>query len=70
MSVEHCGREWDTPYCGLCGKKLADNTLGIQGLKRHVDARVRSATAKGGNANLPRWESWQKALNDLIENAG
>ena len=79
MSVNHCGRDWDTPYCGLCGKKLPENE-GIDGLKayvhRHVVRYTRmvetlpevSPTKQKKKVLLAKWSSWQNALNEMMEN--
>ena len=78
MSAEHCGHMQDTPYCAYCGRKLWDNTLGLQGLLRHVEGYTRSVAAsmedlphgpeydKKGKL-LSKWESWHEALKKVVD---
>jgi len=72
--VEHCGAQRDTPYCPECGKRLGENVLGIQGLKRHIDARIKSLMHLPQNEknakNLHRWNTWQTALKELMDASG
>jgi hypothetical protein len=81
MSVEHCGKPRDTAYCPDCGAKLEEFFSGIQGLKRHVQARVGHLTASLGAIpddkdcdraakNLAKWQSWRDDLMRLIDASG
>ena len=78
MSVECCGKPCDTPFCPMCGKRLSEYFLGIQGLKRHVDNRVKSLKDAVGEEKvddrklkaLNKWQSWQTSLQGLIDASG
>ena len=81
MSVECCGKPCDTPFCPMCGKRLSEYFLGIQGLKRHVDGYVKSLAASReelppGDLSdkkeklLDKWQGWQAALQGLIDGSG
>ena len=77
---ECCGKPCDTPFCPMCGKRLSEYFLGIQGLKRHVDGYVKSLAASleelpsgewsdKKEKRLDKWKGWQSAVKELMDDA-
>jgi hypothetical protein len=81
MSVEHCGKPQETPYCAYCGELLDATKVSIQGLKRHIDITVAASEKavaeyppdshllKSRTTALAKWQGWQTALKELMDDA-
>lgn len=79
LGIPCCGKQHDTPFCPLCGKKLSErHELGD--LLRHCETTLRvlkteyavrwlerGRQSQKRENTIARWERWAKGLRVIIE---